>query len=244
MLSAPPRLCAGTSPTQSRSTLTPPHSTPRPGAVPWWRAEADAERDALIRGLGASLPGATHTRAGVLQQALRRYGGTSWPRHRMTGSPTTANHRGRIAVPGLRRRYERGSVLVTSNLPFDEWPSVFRSERLTGALLDRLTHHVHILEMNGESYRLKAIRRRLHQHAPTSHLPGSEPLRRRPRPAGTPHHLSKGPLLRPALQNCSAVDTYRRLARAREALRGRDRRCRPRAARICSVHRPARPARP
>ncbi len=44
--------------------------------------------------------------------------------------------------------------MVTSNLPFEEWPSVFRSERLTGALLDRLTHHVHILEMNGESYRL------------------------------------------------------------------------------------------
>jgi DNA replication protein DnaC len=58
------------------------------------------------------------------------------------------------------RRYERGSVLVTSNLPFDAWTSVFGAERLTGALLDRLTHHVHILEMNGESYRLKASRRR------------------------------------------------------------------------------------
>ena len=58
------------------------------------------------------------------------------------------------------RRYERGSILVTSNLPFDEWTSVFGSERLTGALLDRLTHHVHILEMNGESYRLKASQRR------------------------------------------------------------------------------------
>jgi DNA replication protein DnaC len=53
------------------------------------------------------------------------------------------------------QRYERGSIIVTSNLPFEEWPTVFRSERLTGALLDRLTHHVHILEMNGESYRLK-----------------------------------------------------------------------------------------
>jgi DNA replication protein DnaC len=62
------------------------------------------------------------------------------------------------------QRYERGSMLVTSNLPFDEWTSVFGSERLTGALLDRLTHHVHILEMNGESYRLKASRRRRSQH--------------------------------------------------------------------------------
>ena len=53
------------------------------------------------------------------------------------------------------QRYERGSVLVTSNLPFVEWTEVFGSERLTGALLDRLTHHVDILEMNGDSYRLK-----------------------------------------------------------------------------------------
>ena len=56
------------------------------------------------------------------------------------------------------QRYERGSVLVTTNLPFDEWTDVFGSERLTGALLDRLTHHVHILEMNGDSYRLKGSR--------------------------------------------------------------------------------------
>ncbi len=47
--------------------------------------------------------------------------------------------------------YERGSVIITSSLPFDEWTEIFGSERLTGALLDRLTHHVHILEMNGES---------------------------------------------------------------------------------------------
>ena len=56
------------------------------------------------------------------------------------------------------QRYERGSTLITTNLPFDEWTEVFGSERLTGALLDRLTHHVHILEMNGESYRLKRSR--------------------------------------------------------------------------------------
>ena len=56
------------------------------------------------------------------------------------------------------QRYERGSTMVTTNLPFDEWTEVFGSGRLTGALLDRLTHHVHILEMNGESYRLKRSR--------------------------------------------------------------------------------------
>ncbi len=58
------------------------------------------------------------------------------------------------------QRYERGSTIVTTNLPFDEWTTVFGSERLTGALLDRLTHHVHILEMNGESYRLAQCKRR------------------------------------------------------------------------------------
>ena len=50
------------------------------------------------------------------------------------------------------------ATIVTSNLPFQEWTTVFASERLTGALLDRITHHVHILEMNGESYRLKQSR--------------------------------------------------------------------------------------
>ena len=60
----------------------------------------------------------------------------------------------------LSQRYERGSTLVTSNLPFAEWTEVLGSERLTGALLDRLTHHVHILEMNGDSYRLKQSRRK------------------------------------------------------------------------------------
>ena len=54
--------------------------------------------------------------------------------------------------------YERGSIIITSNLPFDEWTEIFGSERLTGALLDRLTHHVHILEMNGDSFRLKQSR--------------------------------------------------------------------------------------
>jgi len=54
----------------------------------------------------------------------------------------------------ISQRYERGSTIITSNLPFDEWTATFGDERLTGALLDRLTHHVHILEMNGRSYRL------------------------------------------------------------------------------------------
>lgn len=60
----------------------------------------------------------------------------------------------------ISQRYERGATLITSNLPFDEWTATFGSERLTGALLDRLTHHVNIMEMNGESYRLSQSRAR------------------------------------------------------------------------------------
>jgi DNA replication protein DnaC len=60
----------------------------------------------------------------------------------------------------ISQRYEQGAILITSNLPFDEWTEIFGSERLTGALLDRLTHHVNILEMNGDSYRLSQSRSR------------------------------------------------------------------------------------
>ena len=59
----------------------------------------------------------------------------------------------------LSQRYERSSTLITSNLPFNEWTEILGSERFTGALLDRLTHHVHILEMNGPSYRLQEIKK-------------------------------------------------------------------------------------
>jgi DNA replication protein DnaC len=52
-------------------------------------------------------------------------------------------------------RYERRSLLVTSNLAFGEWGQVFQGERMTAALLDRLTHRCHIFEMNGESYRFR-----------------------------------------------------------------------------------------
>src|SRR5438105_14339545 len=52
-------------------------------------------------------------------------------------------------------RYERASLLITSNLAFSEWSQVFQGERMTAALLDRLTHRCHIFEMNGESFRFR-----------------------------------------------------------------------------------------
>ena len=52
-------------------------------------------------------------------------------------------------------RYERSSTLLTTNLPFSEWQQIFQGERMTAALLDRLTHHCEIFEMTGESYRFR-----------------------------------------------------------------------------------------
>ena len=66
-------------------------------------------------------------------------------------SPTGAE----LLFEVLSQRYERGLTIITSNLPFEDWTQVLASERLTGALLDRLTHHATILTMNGDSYRLK-----------------------------------------------------------------------------------------
>jgi len=87
-------------------------------------------------------------------------------------SPTGAE----LLFEVFSQRYERGSIIVTSNLPFEDWTSIFGSDRLTGALLDRLTHHVHILEMNGDSYRLKQSksRRRRPQRSANAHASEAE----------------------------------------------------------------------
>jgi len=61
----------------------------------------------------------------------------------------------------VSRAYERQSLIITTNLPFENWTEVCGSERLTGAMLDRLTHKVHIIEANGASYRLEQSRKRL-----------------------------------------------------------------------------------
>jgi DNA replication protein DnaC len=61
----------------------------------------------------------------------------------------------------VSRAYERQSLIITTNLPFEQWVEVCGSERLTGAVLDRLTHRVHIVEANGESYRLRDSQQRI-----------------------------------------------------------------------------------
>jgi DNA replication protein DnaC len=70
--------------------------------------------------------------------------------------------------------YERTSVIVTTNLPFERWSEVLGCERLTGAALDRLTHRCHIIECNGQSYRLKDAKRR-RRPGNASPGPGLEP---------------------------------------------------------------------
>ena len=55
----------------------------------------------------------------------------------------------------ISQRYEHGSLIITSNLEFSRWVDVFGDPALTTALLDRLTHHSHILLFDGDSYRFR-----------------------------------------------------------------------------------------
>ncbi|MGF6304837.1 DNA replication protein DnaC [Paraburkholderia sp. WC7.3d] len=60
----------------------------------------------------------------------------------------------------VAKRYERGSIVLTSNLPFTQWATAFADDQtLTAAMLDRLLHHAHIVQISGESYRLKDKRK-------------------------------------------------------------------------------------
>jgi DNA replication protein DnaC len=67
---------------------------------------------------------------------------------------------GELLFDVISTAYEKTSVIVTTNLPFERWTEVLLSERLVAAALDRLTHRSHVLEASGESYRLKEAKRR------------------------------------------------------------------------------------
>jgi len=77
----------------------------------------------------------------------------------------------------ISRAYERTSLIVTTNLPFENWIEVMGNERLTGALLDRLTHRIHILEANGESYRLRHSKSRARKQShPINQTPSTDQI--------------------------------------------------------------------
>lgn len=67
---------------------------------------------------------------------------------------------GELLFQFCSERYERGSLIITTNLEFGNWAEVFGNERMTAALLDRLTHRCHIIQIKGESYRFKESRKR------------------------------------------------------------------------------------
>jgi DNA replication protein DnaC len=82
-------------------------------------------------------------------------------------------------------RYERRSLLITSNLPLGDWCQVFQGERMTAALLDRLTHHCEIFELNGESFRFRESIKKVsnNKDAMKASDPESKPSRSKGKPS-------------------------------------------------------------
>ncbi len=101
----------------------------------------------------------------LLHRYLRRFASFDLVVIDELGYMPISQHAADLLFQALSERHERGSVIVNTNLPFGEWGQVFQTERLAVALLDRITHNAHILEMNGESYRLKSARRRTKRKA-------------------------------------------------------------------------------
>ena len=132
----------------------------------FWLHWKTSPYDRVGRADGPKLQGGVDHRAQSVYDSARSFCGEATGTARLIVIDHLSRTWSDLPFEVFSQRYERGSIMVTTNLPFDEWTEVFGSERLTGALLDRLTHHVHILEMNGESYRLKRSRENAAAQAP------------------------------------------------------------------------------
>jgi DNA replication protein DnaC len=86
----------------------------------------------------------------------------------------------------LAERYERGSVLLTSNLPFSKWEAIFKDPMTTAAAIDRLVHHSVILELNIPSYRLEQAKKATDQAAASESEPAPRSTRPEPADPGNP----------------------------------------------------------
>jgi DNA replication protein DnaC len=83
----------------------------------------------------------------------------------------------------MSRRYEHASTVLTSNKPFDEWGDIFGDEMMAAALIDRLVHHCHIVNIRGTSYRMREHRDLAARLATTAPTPASPPPSRDRRPS-------------------------------------------------------------
>jgi len=106
----------------------------------------------------------------TLAKALKKYGGYDVLLIDDIGYVQYNRDEMEVLFTLLADRYERGSVMLTSNLPFSQWEQIFKDPVVTAAAIDRLVHHSIIIELNLPSYRMQEARKKVHNN-PSSGSP-------------------------------------------------------------------------